>query len=400
MQAASHLLRVIYRPRVFAYLLAVVILAQLDDLEITIYAWMLGLLIYPHLLQWSLSRFARHSNDIRISMFVDAVLVGLLVSLVDFNLEASVVLISLLAISVLLVGGIGLLLKVLPLLGLGIAVGPGLHGGGFVGGSSFYLLSFVSLLAYIMYIGSLVYQETRQLSVKHRQEYELRHSLEQFRSLLSPYLGPHHRENGNSVARRKRLTVFFSDIEGFTQLMDSEDESMVADMLNSYFASMATIANKYGGTLDKFIGDGVMIFFGDPQSRGPEEDALACVAMALEMRERFDQISRSWQSRTQNEPLHLRIGIHTGFCLVGDFGSSERKDYTAIGSTVNQASRLEGSACRDEILISEETYKLVQRHICALHRGDIPLKGLARPVCVYSVSSMGDFSEGNVRLLG
>jgi PAS domain S-box-containing protein len=130
---------------------------------------------------------------------------------------------------------------------------------------------------------------------------------------------------------RKELTVFFSDIQGFTDLTDRLEAEPLSELLNSYLSEMSRIADEHGGTIDKFIGDGIMIFFGDPETRGRKQDALACVRMALAMRERIHQLHDEWRAAVGSADLHVRIGINTGYCTVGNFGSEDRLDYTIVG---------------------------------------------------------------------
>jgi class 3 adenylate cyclase len=156
-------------------------------------------------------------------------------------------------------------------------------------------------------------------------------------------------------------------------------------MLNEYLNAMAEIAIDYGGTVDKFIGDGIMVFFGDPSTRGAAEDALCCVRMALEMRRSLKPLRRKWQRDGIFSELHIRIGINTGYCAVGNFGSENRMDYTAVGGTVNIASRLETSASRDGISISGHTYQLISRHIKCIEKEPVMAKGIRRPIENYSV---------------
>ena len=153
---------------------------------------------------------------------------------------------------------------------------------------------------------------------------------------------------------RKELTVFFSDIQGFTDLTDRMEAEALSELLNSYLGEMATIADEHGGTVDKFIGDGIMIFFGDPETRGRREDAIACVRMALAMRERIFHLLQEWQQQIGTAELHVRMGINTGYCTVGNFGSEDRLDYTIVGGPVNVASRLESTAAPDQIQTSYE----------------------------------------------
>jgi len=190
---------------------------------------------------------------------------------------------------------------------------------------------------------------------------------------------------------RKELTVFFSDIEGFTDLTDRLEAEQISEILNSYLSEMASIADGCGGTVDKFIGDGIMIFFGDPETRGRREDALACVRMALRMRRRIEELRAEWEDRVGPEPMHARMGINTGYCTVGNFGSEDRLDYTIVGAAVNTASRLESSAAPDQIQISHSTYMLVKDEIYCRPLGEQGLKGISHPLRTYEV--VGEYSD-------
>ena len=181
---------------------------------------------------------------------------------------------------------------------------------------------------------------------------------------------------GTRVTRRKKLTVFFSDLCGFTNFVESMESEDVTSLLNLYLETMTTIALDYGATIDKYIGDGIMLFFGDPETKGLKEDATSCVKMALDMLKELDDLSDKWVDYGLKEPLQMRIGIDTGFATVGNFGSESRLDYTAIGSAVNRASRLETAADHGSIFISEDTYNLVRESIDAIELEPIHLKGI------------------------
>jgi adenylate cyclase len=182
------------------------------------------------------------------------------------------------------------------------------------------------------------------------------------------------------LKQRKKLTVFFSDIQGFTEITDTLEAEQLSKLLNGYLEEMTKIALRYGGTIDKFIGDAIMIFLGDPDSKGEKEDALACAEMALEMRECMHHQQRVWQSEGVATYLRIRMGINTGFCTVGNFGSEARMDYTIIGRSVNLASRLESIAQADQILVSQETHALINDKIDCIQKDKIKVKGIAYPV--------------------
>ncbi len=184
--------------------------------------------------------------------------------------------------------------------------------------------------------------------------------------------------------QRKKLTIFFSDIKGFTELSDTLSPDHLADILNTYFDRMTQIANKYGATLDKFIGDGMLCYFGDNGNLSDKENALLCANMAIDMRREMKLLRQQW--RLLGFPgLHIRIGINTGYCHVGNFGSGNRMAYTIIGREANIASRLESTAEQDQILISASTFNLIcHEHNCEL-AGKYLLKGLKEPVLVWQL---------------
>ena len=216
--------------------------------------------------------------------------------------------------------------------------------------------------------------------------------IEELTAKLSKYLSPQvyqsifsGKQNVKIEAYRKKLTVFFSDIKGFTELTDRLEPEVLSSLLNSYLNEMSKIALKFGGTIDKFIGDAILIFFGDPESKGDKEDAKACVLMALEMRERMKYLRKLWEDQGISNPLDIRIGINTGYCNVGNFGSEDRLDYTIIGGEVNLASRLETSAEIGQILISHETYALIKKGIICEKKDEINVKGIAQKIQTYQV---------------
>ncbi|GGY35430.1 protein CyaB [Bacterioplanes sanyensis] len=185
--------------------------------------------------------------------------------------------------------------------------------------------------------------------------------------------------------QRKKLVVFFSDIVGFTSLSEQMEAEAFTDLLNTYLTDMSRIALKYGATIDKFIGDGIMIFFGDPRTKGTKRDALACVAMAIEMRRHMLKLRKQWAEHGMTAPLQIRMGINTGYVTVGNFGTESRMDYTIIGKEVNLAARLESEAEPGEILISHETYALIKDKIICRTRGTAQVKGFRDPVPLYQV---------------
>ncbi len=185
--------------------------------------------------------------------------------------------------------------------------------------------------------------------------------------------------------KRQRLTVFFSDVQGFTLWVDKLEPEDTRELLNCYLSDMSAIARKWGGTLDKFIGDAIMIFFGDPEFTNHKDHAIRCVSMALEMQEKMFGLRKQWEEQGHLEPLHVRMGINTGYATVGNFGSQDRLNYTALGSTVNLASRIESACEPDKITISHTTWSLIKNEITCQEQEEINVKGFSEPVKIYEV---------------
>jgi class 3 adenylate cyclase len=179
--------------------------------------------------------------------------------------------------------------------------------------------------------------------------------------------------------------VFFSDIKSFTTITEKLEPEVLTKLITSYLTAMTDIAIEYGGTVDKYIGDAIMIFFGDPNSNGKKKDAIACVSMALKMKKALKTLRKSWEETGLSESLDVRMGIHTDVCTVGNFGSKDRLDYTVLGNGVNLASRLESSASSNEILISENTYNLVKNEIKCNYYDTIQVKGKSHPIKTFQV---------------
>ena len=236
------------------------------------------------------------------------------------------------------------------------------------------------------------YRQARDLM---RLKLKFQGQVERFQALshqVSKYVAPQIWESIFSGRRqvrletqRKKLVVFFSDIVGFSALSEQMEAESFTELLNTYLTDMSHIALKYGGTIDKFIGDGIMIFFGDPKTKGTKRDALACVSMAIEMRNHMQVLRQRWADQGISSPLQVRMGISTGYCTVGNFGTESRMDNTIIGKEVNLASRLETEATPGEILISQDTYTLIKDRIDCRSRGKAVVKGFRDPIPTFQV---------------
>lgn len=190
------------------------------------------------------------------------------------------------------------------------------------------------------------------------------------------------------ATERKKLTIFFSDIKDFAETSERLQPEDLTALLNEYFTAMSAIAEVHGGTVDKFIGDAMLVFFGDPETKGIVGDARACVAMAAEMQERLERLNIEWRKRGIENPFMTRMGINTGFCNVGNFGSDNRMDYTIIGAEANLAARLQSIAEPGKIMLSYETYALVSDMVDARPLEPIRMKGIRRDVVPYVVDGL------------
>jgi len=197
---------------------------------------------------------------------------------------------------------------------------------------------------------------------------------------------------------RRRLTLFFSDIKDFAETADHVEPEDLSEVLNEYLSEMATVGERYGGTIDKFVGDAVMIFFGAPASTNDRDHALRAVQMAVEMQERMVTLRQKWRRDGFERPFEIRIGINTGQASIGNFGSKSRMDYTAIGRQVNLAARLQTHCEPGKILISHSTWVLVQEHVACVPQGELQVKGFQNPVKVYEVVGLLSPSAGTTSL--
>lgn len=255
-------------------------------------------------------------------------------------------------------------------------------------------LNILSVFAFMLFISVGMYYQTRRA-------YKLNQEKQYYMDEMNRYL-----KLNNQLARyapmqlwqsimrgeleakveyqRRKLTVFFSDIQGFTDLSEQLIPDDLAFLLNDYLKHMTEIAKHYGGTIDKFMGDGILIFFGDPTSRGIKEDAIACLDMAIAMRQQMRILRERW-IKMGYASLHIRMGIATGYCHVGNYGTAHRMSYTIVGRDANLAARLQTAAEVDQILISEETFKLVKEQFLCIKNKPLKLKGITEFVRAWQV---------------
>ncbi len=179
------------------------------------------------------------------------------------------------------------------------------------------------------------------------------------------------------------VTVLFADLEGFTSLAERADPVRLLEILNSYHMLLVRHIKSNGGTVDKFLGDGLMALYNTPL---PQPDhALRAVRTALTIR---DALRAHYQQFERIFQLAVNFGIHTGTAIVGNIGTPDLMDFTAIGDTVNLASRLQGLSNNSQITVSEDTYRLVEPHVIAREGGARTVRGREEPVTTYLIERL------------
>ena len=353
-------------------------------------------LIYPHIahaVSRKLSHFPR--ENLRTVLFaLDGINVGVASAMMGFSLVPAIMLALCLSFNALIVGGLRLFyLTTMVTLSTALLTGVIFQPEVDINSPAFLTLAclgscglYVCLGAYAVHL-----QGNRLINAQLEIQRE-REKAEQLAQGLAKYLSPQVWDsifNGKKSVRletqRKKLTVFFSDIKGFTELSEELEAESLTDLLNTYLNEMSKLALKHGGTIDKFVGDSIMVFFGDPNTQGARKDALNAVSMAIAMRKHMKVLRQQWRAQGITNPLEIRMGLNTGYCTVGNFGADTRMDYTIIGREVNLASRLESAADAGEILISHETYALVKDAVMCRDKGQIGVRGFSRPVQIYQV---------------
>ena len=353
-------------------------------------------LLWPHVLYFlSRALLPKRTAVVRERiLLLDGVIIGSLIAQLQFSPIPSIMLVLMVSFSCIIVGGLRAWAMNASALVAGIVGSVAVQGVEFQAETPLILalVSVVATAVYVCIMAFYTYLQARalvlaksQIQYQREQSIALSHKLAKY---LSPQVWQSIFTGERDVqleTQRKKLAVFFSDIRGFTELSEEMEPEGLTDLLNTYFTEMSQIALKYGGTIDKFVGDSIMIFFGDPTSQGAKNDTLACVAMAIEMRKHMTVLRQKWKSQGIRTPLEIRMGISTGFCTVGNFGADNRMDYTIIGKEVNLASRLEELGDPGEILVSYETFSLIKDRIMCRDKGEITVKGFARPVPIYQV---------------
>jgi adenylate cyclase len=216
------------------------------------------------------------------------------------------------------------------------------------------------------------------------EEREKEVTLRSFESYLPPSVVKRQIAHPESIfeVQKKELTIMFTDIKSFTTYSSTMTPDQIQNFLAEYFDAMVQIVFKYEGTVDKYIGDGLMVFFGAPE---PQPDhAIRCVNAGIEMQKKCRELKEKW-IKEGLFPLKIRVGINTGEVVVGNMGTRKKLAYTVLGSDVNLANRLESNAPVEGIMISRRTYDLVKDKIPTLPHEPVLVKGLDTPIEVYTV---------------
>ncbi len=237
-------------------------------------------------------------------------------------------------------------------------------------------LSFFSALA------NLVASSVQRwlLVEKLKTEEMIRHRLERYHSpaVVQQLISVGGLPGGRLLPAESEISILFADLVGFTAISERLKPTAIAQLLNNLFEEMLQEVFAYGGTLDKYIGDCIMAFFGAPELQADHADRATSAAKGMLTRLEKLNTDGFWQ-----EPLQLRIAINSGKAVVGDVGSSQRVDYTALGGTINLAARMEAVCPPGECVISEVTYKMLSQPSDFQEMGDYRFKGINRLVKIY-----------------
>lgn len=237
-------------------------------------------------------------------------------------------------------------------------------------------LSFFSALANLVASSVQRWLLTRKL----RNEETIRQKLERYHSpaVVQQLIAAGTLQGGRLPPTEEDVSILFADIVGFTALSERLTPAQIANLLNDFFEEMLKEVFAFGGTLDKFIGDCIMAFFGAPERQPDHAERAVAAAQGM-----LDRLQRLNTERILSEPLQLRIAINSGKVVVGDVGSSQRVDYTVLGAPVNLASRMEGICPPGECVISENTYALLKSPTGFEVMGEYRFKGIDKPVLIY-----------------
>ena len=232
----------------------------------------------------------------------------------------------------------------------------------------------------------------RTLEARVRQQVDELERVGRLKRYLSPQLAELIVSSGDESvleSHRREITVVFCDLRGYTAFAETAEPEELMGMLREYHAALGGLIFEYEGTLERFAGDGLMVFFNDPIPC--PDPAARAVRMALAMRERVDELARSWRKR--GHELGFGVGIAQGYATLGRIGFEGRFDYAAIGTVTNLAARLCGEAGSGQVLVSRRVHAAVEERVEAEAVGELALKGLVRPVPTYNVVALKELGS-------
>ncbi len=372
------------------------ILAQIDmrKLDYVLVAVTALVLLYAAISYWFIKRRAINQDKaFDRFMTADATVIGVVLSFTNFNLLPTILFVTMVQFNSLINGGIRKWAVDNSAMIAGVVLSFFIREPHWVFSDKLEIssISLIGIFTYFCAYALYAHKKMRKMET-HIKKLSNEHTMYKLRTYkLSRYLTPtvwraiNEGREKSLTTERKRVTIFFSDIQGFSALSEELEAETLTELLNSYLTEMARIATKHKGTIDKFMGDAVMVIFGDSQSEGLKTDCLRAVSMSIEMRKKMKELQQRWYNQGIKKPLQIRMGINTGFCTVGSFGTSHYMDYTVLGTHVNLASRLESAADPGEILISHESWALIKDSILCRDKGEINVKGFSHPVRVHQV---------------
>ncbi len=216
-----------------------------------------------------------------------------------------------------------------------------------------------------------------------KNEEVIRHRLERYHSpaVVQQLISVGRLPDGRLQPAESEISILFADLVGFTAISERVTPTAIAQLLNNLFEEMLQEVFAYGGTLDKYIGDCIMAFFGAPESQPDHAERATAAAKGMLTRLERLNLNGFWQ-----EPLQLRIAINSGKAVVGDVGSSQRVEYTALGATINLAARMEAVCPPGECVISEVTYNMLSQPLDFHEMGSYSFKGINRLIKVYQTN--------------
>tara|TARA_B100001245_G_scaffold236513_1_gene227955 strand:+ start:12311 stop:13633 length:1323 start_codon:yes stop_codon:yes gene_type:complete len=343
----------------------------------------------------------------RVGLYLNSLVISLFIYSVSFEPSLSGLIVLMYTYTLISYGGWKLFLTLFPSLFLHLAMIYFIFGNKEVIHVPYELVasSLVASCCFIAVTASYKYESgvellksRRKLTSVLKQQSGLTKRLSRY---LSPKLVESMLEGDSSVEshQRREVVTFFSDLCDFTSLSEELSPEDMSKILNEYLSEMSRIANEYGATIDKFIGDAVMVFFGAPNSLGPKQDAVKCLKMSLDMRDAMHSLNNKWRKSGISHSFKVRMGIHQGWATVGSFGATDLVNYTVIGTAVNVAARLEQNCTPSNILVSRKVVDLTDDIFEFEDNGELQLKGIEQPVHTYNLKGSHKYGSKKIRLV-